>query len=668
MSVETGHFDLVPLRNTAAEFAGLVLEDRSDVQTLVQPFTPIGEPVGPTQRLLAASPGKPGELDEPLELELLVGKGPEGPIPFAALTASRNAAPQHSSVTPLPGLLLFCRKRACVFEARIVEDDSAARLRADASIGPFASVSESGAAVGASSPPAEPPGERFFEQLITSQGDVAALHERLAKDDPVRAAELRARHACCGCSERARCFPTDGGYAFAPDRLMPLGIAADNARLGPHAPWSLEAAAAVVGGQRPTQNPADFAPDARTCQAWRHAHAEQIETSGPMHLLLDEHDGRELLEAARLKLAMIAGVLRQLAASWKASGRPHLIWRGDTVRSIWRRPQALPASAWGFEPTLRFTGYQPASPIEAPGGATLPYPPILSDPDFLPPEIASAVRVFGQPRRATVFVKRAKAEGGVFRTTVLLESLHLPWEGFTTRDVMHVRAGGCKLTLSPLESRNPNDGDGLPFAGTAEGATQSLQTGEQLEGCECTWYPRFDESVDLFAVGMLLFQTLGANDQRPPAAYRAALLRERAEFLQTLSNSPVQQRDAAARMWAADRAVIDAPANPFARRNLLFREEDRQQTRPDALPTSLWTSIVMWGLRMLTSVAGFGYCESRAMPAPRTAGETLLPLLEVDGLIAMLDDVLFGRGGPARTAQRLLSGAHGRLPTSGDDE
>ena len=100
--------------------------------------------------------------------------------------------------------------------------------------------------------------------------------------------------------------------------------------------------------------------------------------------------------------------------------------------------------------------------------------------------------------------------------------------------------------------------------------------------------------------------------------------------------------------------MSDAPAALWSRRNLLYRRADRASVSLDGLPMSLWQAAVTLGLRMITTVAGFSFCPDRAVAPPCTSGEQLLPLLELRGLIALLDDLILGRQAPqARVREKL---------------
>jgi hypothetical protein len=677
--------EFVPLPPCNARRVSILGPRPEAAATAVFPFHSVGSPIGPLHALVAgvcwpdpAAATVPELLDdlvEPLELWTVIDpqRLANQPIPaeavwhsFCEFQAKRaNFRLLGDRLLPLgriSGLTLYCRRRHQAFSARAIDGGHVSPL--ESSLGFRAAERTYSATVTTRTPAGVYP----LEQLITDQGEFARRYADLFADDPLARKAAEDEHLCCTCPEQGRCYPSDGGYAFALDRLVPLSLTAGPVHIAPHGPWTLAEAAAIAGGAHACQLLDESANEPNAYQRWRRSLAGEIESVAPARLLVGETDGRELVEAARVKLTLIAGVLRQLHAVWHETGRPHLCWNADSIRVRWRSPGALPGAAWGFSPLLRFGGVQPAAQFETFERTPTPFPPHFSDPALLAPELADAVRNFDTPRPATVFVKRSKTTGDAAEASLLLESLHLPWESFCPSDTLHIRGDGWLAVVQPAAARDKNDGEGLPFSGRVTGKLATFKSGEQFDGCECHWYPRFGQAVDLHAVGMLLFETLLATDERAPAAYRSALLREREELIAACSSVPVGQRDAAAREWIAQRALIDAPAAAWSRRNLLFRADERARTVPDGFPAALWLAILTFGVRMMTALDGFSLCPNRAAAAPRLADGPLLPLVELEGLIALLDDELFGRSAPGKDIEAWVSSLHQNTPIAGNDD
>ncbi len=489
-----------------------------------------------------------------------------------------------------------------------------------------------------------------LDQLILDQGGVVALAEAARESDPARRAALARAHACVDCAERQRCHPQGGGYAYAADRLALLSVTAAPLGVAPLGVWNLLEAARIIGAASPAAL-SDAGPEA--LRPFRVAGAEALERYGPARLLVGETDGRELLEIARLKLGLVAGALEQLDRAWSQIGRPHLAWNDETVRVSWGRPAAVPASAWGLAPILRKVGLHPACPAEPLEGAPVSFPPAFTAPGLLAPDVIEAARHFGTPRPAAMFVKSAKLEGDRLHVLVLVEELGVAWRLFSPADVFHIEGRGWQGVFAPQAERNPDDGEGLPFRGRITGAKDAIKPSAQLDGCACTWFPRFAEAVDLHALGVLALECLLSHDERRSAAWRDAFAQQRDEVRRVCEPLPQEQRDARVRTWLGERCEEDSPTAFWSRRNLLDERSARNAARLDAFPPALWHAILTWGLRMTTSEAGFSYCAVRSDTAPRADG-LLLPLLELRGLLATLDDHLFGRSAPAAAVRAAL--------------
>lgn len=670
----------------------------SEAAVAVEPLVKLDEPLTVVQSFVAGVCDADGRLVEPVELALLVDPTtvvPNKQVPTAALLKMFNALPGLHAKLPAPGgfevirdvltepqrlgPLLYCRKRHRVFLARSprtgrplravpagevsdVRSAGGGELPAELLSWDGGGEDATGSAVPRRPKPAAKAGRSpgiygggggsssagvitSLEELLRDQGKVVALAAEVGKKDPVAAHRLADEHACVECPERGRCYPAGSEYAYVADRLVAISAAEAPLVFSPLGEWRFDDASWVIGGLSPSECLALREAEDNDFEGWRAERAQAIESAGPPRLLAGETDGRELVEVTRLKLGLIAGVLAQLDAAWRVSGRPHLCWNQGTVRVEWRRPAATPGTCWGFRPLLRKAGLQPNSPVESLDGRPLPYPPAFSDPAYLPPPVVDAARYFDQPRRATLFVKKPQSGDGS-GIGVLLEDLGIPWDLFCTSDTMHVVGEGWRALLAPVAERDPNDAEGLPFAGRVSGDVAQLKKGRQVDGVECRWYPRFNQAVDLHAIGMLLFEALLSHDERSVQTLREQMTGELAELAQTCRALPVEQRDQHARTWVTQRCEADAPAAVWTRRNLLYRRDNRNATRLDAFGNALWQEIMTFGLRLTTNIAGFSFCADRGCAAPRVAGDLLLPLVELRGLLALLDDQIFTRAAP----------------------
>lgn len=643
--------------------------------TAVEPLVPVEPPLGIVQPVMAALTSAAGEIIAPLEI-LLVGDSTSRPVgaavPPAALIQSLRSLAKHWQRTsarpeedllrtaflppPALGPLFYCRKRHVLFEAR--SPQTALPLRAtppaEAPPGAAGDAPPHELLVWDGPLPERPPviygpragvcelGKvRSFEQMIADQGQVVRLAPRLAEQDPQAHRRLLTRHTCCTCPEQHRCYPTEEGqYAFAGDRLVVVHAAETPLMLWPLGLWRLDEAARLLGGQ-PAAEVLESAQNSHGFEKWRRDQTASL-TRGPRLLKESEAGAQVLLEVLRLKLGLIEHVLAQLDDWDQATGRPHLCWNAETVRVGWRAAGQRGAWGWGMYGLLRKVGLQPLFK-RGDADAGTPYPPAFAEPSYLPAEVVEAQRNFGGERPAQVFVKEAGKPGDGGRPVrLLLEDIGVPRQLFRPADVVLVRGEGWSGELAPAAEHDPNDGEGLAVHGTARGQIEALRNGETLTSCMCTWYPAFGPAVDLFAIGMLLAETLLCTDERPPHRLRETLATEREALLAALANVPVEQRAAQAAAWVARRSEADTPAAVWSRRNVLYRRAERAAVSLDDFPAALWQAIMLFLWRLVAMTPGFGYCADRAQEGPRLGG-ALLPLLELRGLIALLDDRLFNR-------------------------
>jgi hypothetical protein len=654
-----------------------LLGPRADqAQSAARPLTPLDQPIGAVRSFLGALCDASGACLQPLELFLLQpSEAPQDQALAAATVRALHDLSTAADAPPVPGglrtlrelagtghavgPLLYCRKRHVVFEARsprdarpltgvpegaldLAEHDTPRELLvwdgpADGPEPPRVYAARIGPGRNAS-----PAG---LDQLALDQGAVVRTAASLRETDSERHRELTDAHPCCLCPEQTRCYPREGGYAYASDRLAPvhaLHAAPIASLLGE---WTLHDAARIIGGLAPAQAASSATPLPEPLEAWRRARTQQMDQTPP-RLLSGEMGGRQLLEIARLRLRLMADALEQLDALWRWTRRAHLCWNDETLRVLWQPPGSTPASCWGFTVLVRKGALQPRT--QGPAGVDAhAYPPLFSDDSLLAPETLAASRKFGQPLPANVFVRSAKPDRATARVHLLLEDINVPRNAVCPADRMHVEGPGWSGTLAPAPSPNEDDGPGLPFLGALHGDVAALRDGEQISGCSCTWYAHFDQAVDLHALGLLLIESLLATDERPPARVREALATERSELTQRCGPLPRAQRDAAAAVWIAARCEQDGPAALWSRRHLLWTRGDRLATKLDDFPPPLWQGIVTFALRCITGIPGFSFCDDRSCAAPR-AGQELLPLAELEGLIALIDDLMLHRTAPGK--------------------
>lgn len=599
----------VPLPVAAPRGVALLLREAESAGAATNPLIPFDEPLGPVRSHLALSGD--GEICE----LVLAGDAAQAPISHPAISAmdvisaARFAA--HTDAVAPP--MYLCTKMRCLVPA----------------------LTQAGTPCDAISP-------ADAERTLLAQGDVARMHA--------------AAHPCGRCAELERCYPGDGAYAFALDRLIPLSthrMPLVTPRVGE---WSWGEASRVIAG-RDAVAAAETSTQVAALDQKRRELAKTMASHAPPLLLSGETDGRELLEILRLKLGVALSSLRELERVWTVGGRPHLCWTSETVRVMWSAPGALPASNWGLSAILRRAGLHPMSAHAGADGAALPAPPIFADAAFLPADVPDAARYFGQPRPAAVNLRSAKSEPGGARVEALVEDSGIDWHRLTPLDAIRATGEGWVGEFTPSTSRDAGDGDALRVSGRITGPRAAeCKTGITLDDATVCWFPRFGEACDLHAFGMLLAEMLFSTDERDGPAARRAAADSRDELMDALRALPTEKRGEEAWRWIAARAAIDAPGALWSRRNLLETREARAAAKLDVLPLGLWQAVVGLAVRCLWGIPGFGYCAGRAERVPRIAGVGATPRVELEGLVALLDDQLFGRTVPSARVREMLRG------------
>ncbi len=657
----------------------------AEAGTAVELLAPLGRPLGVLQPYLAALCDLHGRIAQPAEVLLVLDAASLPPAeqvpPGAPLLALRRFAESGGGATirgfewfddllqPAASLapLFYCRKRHAIFAAR--SPRTGARLSAvpekralDAGEDLLAAALLCWDGPSSTDPPRIYAGRSgtsalgevaSFDQLVLDQGQV--VHWVEAHADDLLAHQIRRDHTCSDCAESARCYPRDGGYTYATDRLQVISAAELPLTARPLGEWTLAEAAALTGGAEAASFLSGRTELPPPLAGFRARQAERIAAAGPGLALAGESDGSALLEAAWLKLRLMTHVFEQLTATWRSAAGPHLCWSDETVRVAWRAAAAAPASAWGLTPILRFAGLAPQAVVAGGKVDSLPYPPIHSHESLLAAHAREASRGFGQPLKASVHVKKARNAPAGRECELLLEDVDLAPAAFVATDVVEITGEGWQAVCRPAPG-GEGDGNSIALAGIAYGDGGKLRSGETISGCTARWYPRFGEAVDLHALGLLLLETLLATDERPTARLRPLVAEQLDELARRLAALPADQREQSAGVWIAQHCDEDVPSSIWTRRNLLYRAADRNATRLDAFPPRLWHAVITFAVRLASQIEGFSFCASRARDCERGPGETPLPLLELRGLTALVEDRLFGRDEAARRVRSILEG------------
>ncbi len=580
----------------------------------------------------------------------------------------------HLLASAEPGApLLYCRKRNVIFAARsprTAEALAPVPVVDLASTIPLPLVSTDaadrnldGAALYAFREAETPFGQTAsLETLMVDQGRLRERVVALRTEDPLHSARVAEAHACVACPEHDRCYPGDDGYAYVTDRLTPITIACTPTVTRPFGEWRLEEAARIIGGSAASAvAESSESLVGRDARSWRQALAARMEQTAPTLHLAGEDHGRPLLEIARLRLRLIADVLEQLECTWRATQHPHLIWTEDTIRVAWEQSAGRAATGWGFHAILRHMGLHPTLRFDADGDdVEWPYPPTESEESRLPADVVEASRYFQQEISATLFVQQVKAVNDERAEIVeaLLEDTGIANRLFVPGDRIEIESEGWTAILSPTETTEEHGRDdeptGVVLRGMAKGDVSTLSDGATLT-VRFRWTARFGHFADLYAVGLSLFEALLATDERSGVAMRDAIIEDVQDLVRVCRQAPTDQRGSALDAWIVARCSRDEPAERWTRRNLLHERDARASTDLSAFPAMVWQAICAFGFRLMVALPGVGFCADRAQDVARTESGTSVPLLELRGLIALLDDLVFRRRSPGGALAQLLA-------------
>jgi hypothetical protein len=420
----------------------------------------------------------------------------------------------------------------------------------------------------------------------------------------------KADFPCAACEHRAECYPAgDASPIPAETRLVAVSYYEFQALPLEAFPLHFDEAADLLGG-------ADWAALRERVRhagtAGRDRLLEDLDAafSGPGQFL--SSGPRLALEALWLKLSLFAGLARAVRAVHAATGRPHLGLGPHTALAA-AAPRATLPARWAFSAKLVGLGSSLRVPT-GPGGPEIFAPAPDVDSHFVSPLVSGASHgkeysLAASVRSATPAEGRTKIEGVLSSDRVRLEEFQ---EGDAVRIVP--TTGGPSIeglvfwgVLGAREERAVRFSAELP---AALPKVPDFQAGVAL-------YRRFGTSADLYALGLLLFRAVLVNDGRDFFAVEGAVQR----VLKKLE----------LRLEGKGRAGADRVASELAR--LLDEEEafepaamlheaDARATEVAAVPSALWSDVLRFGFRLLTSVAGFSFDDSGAALAEAEALES----------------------------------------------
>ncbi|MDX2200527.1 MAG: hypothetical protein SF069_16350 [Phycisphaerae bacterium] len=500
--------------------------------------------------------------------------------------------------------LLFCRRCGRIIQARSRVDGTPLLHRAPladpagpTTMPPFHLLTDAGDA-----------DVEAVRNLLLDQGRLIAQGPSGAFRSPREEDEWLSEHPCASDRDRARWDPDRGGYPYAEEWLTPISYAALPLLITPHGDTTLEAAAMASRDRRFSR----------------------------------ESDDRRTLEALRARLGLIEPLLAQLDRRYRLLQRPLLEWRDDS---------AVASSAGSA--LLRNPWIAPVEPEDAKTHPATAFAPEGHDPALLPEGTAELLALAESEHSATLILrafgkrdeKRCELADG------LVDLSPLRGDIFCAGDRIEIAAAGGRAVLTPTGVRNADDGkSAVAVTGRLYDAWAKLQRPGEIANCTVRWHPRLGEAVDLFAVGVRMLDCLLMNDARDLALLRRGGAELRAAL--QAQCAPLATADARAATFERllDAALAGCSADDLWSARAVHGDRAARAVA-DAGPLAFryWRAACAMGLRLSTLVADVSYCPHRAADAPRAAGGTLLPLVELRGLMSLLEDALLHRS-PASLA------------------
>ncbi len=302
----------------------------------------------------------------------------------------------------------------------------------------------------------------------------------------------------------------------------------------------------------------------------------------------------------------------------------------------------------------------------APAGAlpSLLVPAPDADRIFISPFVRKAE--FGREESLRVTVRSMKSDGGRIRLEGSASSERARMENVQPGDVIRLISASA---VGPLE--------GLTLWGTVDGAEErGLRFNALFDAppgfdaakkpvdfdARVAVFPRFQVPCDLHGLGMLFFRTLLVNDGTDLLSVDDAVQRVLKKLALWLDG---KKSPAAARVAGELMPIVEREREVFGSNGILYLQDDRDE-RPRALPPRLWSDLLLFGFKLVTSVPGFSFATGHA-DCPPDRPESLLDqvMTELAGLGSRVRIELFSKADRDREIFEICSELLDELPGPG---
>lgn len=336
-------------------------------------------------------------------------------------------------------------------------------------------------------------------------------------------------------------------------------------------------------------------------------------TSPIQWIYREDQTGRFPLEVLHLKLNLFAQLCHGLRAYHARCKEPHLdVSPTQVMVDVVPGSTNLPAR-WTFRVRLiGIAGPHPYATVGAPPGALpkLFTPAPDADRIFVSPMVRGAV--FGREESLRVTVRTVKAEDGLVKMEGSASSERARLESCQPGDVIRLipaSGGGPLEGLTIWGSVNGQEERGIRFTAfidPSSGFDSSKKPGDF--DADVAILPRFQVPCDLYGLGMLLFRTLLANDSTDILAVDDAVQRVLKKLGLWLEG---KKSLSSARVAGELMPMVEREKEVFSSSAVLYLQEDREE-RSRVVPTRLWSDLMLFGFKLITSIPGFSFASGHA--------------------------------------------------------
>jgi hypothetical protein len=441
-------------------------------------------------------------------------------------------------------------------------------------------------------------------------------------------------------------FAPDGGPGPSADELAILNLHETRVLVRRRFPFGLREAARLVAR----------APEVN-------ASVTDETPRAPGRIFAHDGSGLDALEVLRLKLLLFVKALRDVHALHAALAGPHLALSPDAFRADLNVANRDAAALWATRVSL--IGMPAAFPVEGSPAPRAFVPRPLAEPIYLPDLVRDAR--YWTTRTGQLVVDGVTDGPGADVARAMLRDATAAWPPISSKDLLRLRiptgSGRPALDLWARVADGPRRADALTLSILGDDPTRDALrrlAGVALSGVPYAVFPALHAPVDLYAMGMVLFDLLLTHDDQPMPVVEAAIADGRRAHGDggTAGDEQTRRIVAGASAWLASSRHADV----FHRRHLFADPQDRREGRPNAVPAWIWQQTMILGLRMTWWIAGFGFCRDHGDFDPNyPAGVFEPPLAELEVLLARIDSVLLGGHLHNREARHVIRG-FGRGP------